>query len=47
MGRLRSEQRQREVQVMKFCFTKLGLPIAGNIEIGGFLEGGDFFPVGS
>ena len=24
MGRLRSQQRQREVQVMQFCFTKLG-----------------------
>ncbi len=24
MGRLRSAQRQREVQVMRFCFNKLG-----------------------
>lgn len=25
MGRLRSEQRQREVELMKFCFNKLGM----------------------
>ena len=24
MGRLRSQQRQREVDLMKFCFSKLG-----------------------
>jgi hypothetical protein len=24
MGRLRSQQRQREVELMRFCFTKLG-----------------------
>eukprot|EP00195_Chlamydomonas_chlamydogama_P009440 CAMPEP_0202891208 /NCGR_PEP_ID=MMETSP1392-20130828/1328_1 /ASSEMBLY_ACC=CAM_ASM_000868 /TAXON_ID=225041 /ORGANISM="Chlamydomonas chlamydogama, Strain SAG 11-48b" /LENGTH=467 /DNA_ID=CAMNT_0049574893 /DNA_START=174 /DNA_END=1577 /DNA_ORIENTATION=+ len=46
MGRLRSLQRQREVQVMKFCFTKLGLPVVGEIREPGFLEGGDFFPCG-
>lgn len=26
MGRLRSSQRQLEVEVMKFCFRKLGMP---------------------
>jgi hypothetical protein len=24
MGRLRSQQRQREVELMRFCFNKLG-----------------------
>ncbi|GBF90210.1 arginine deiminase [Raphidocelis subcapitata] len=46
MGRLRSQQRQREVELMRFCFNKLGLPIVGAIEAPGFLEGGDFFPLG-
>lgn len=46
MGRLRSEQRQREVQLMKFCFNKLGLPVVGEIVAPGYLEGGDFFPMG-
>uniref|UniRef100_A0A7S0RB30 Arginine deiminase n=1 Tax=Chlamydomonas leiostraca TaxID=1034604 RepID=A0A7S0RB30_9CHLO len=47
MGRLRSQQRQREVQVMKFCITKLGLNVVGEIREPGFLEGGDFFPLGA
>lgn len=46
MGRLRSQQRQCEVQVMEFCFNKLGLPVIGRITAEGFLEGGDFFPCG-
>ncbi|KIY99877.1 Amidinotransferase family protein [Monoraphidium neglectum] len=46
MGCLRSAQRQREVQLMRFCFNKLGMPIVGEIEAPGFLEGGDFFPMG-
>ena len=46
MGRLRSPQRLREVVVMKFCFTKLGLPVVGEIHNPGYLEGGDFFPCG-
>ncbi|KIZ04019.1 Amidinotransferase family protein [Monoraphidium neglectum] len=46
MGRLRSQQRFREVELMRFCFDKLGLPIIGQIEAPGFLEGGDFFPLG-
>lgn len=45
MGRLRSEQRQREVMVMSFVFRKLGLNIAGAIANPGYLEGGDYFPV--
>ncbi|GFR49721.1 hypothetical protein Agub_g11877 [Astrephomene gubernaculifera] len=47
MGRLRSAQRQREVQVMRFCFNKLGMAVAGEIREPGYLEGGDFFPMGS
>ncbi|MEW5307832.1 MAG: hypothetical protein WDW36_010207 [Sanguina aurantia] len=47
MGRLRSQQRQREVHIMRFCFTKLGLPVAGEIREPGYLEGGDFFPLGT
>jgi arginine deiminase len=46
MGRLRSPQRQREVELMRFCLRKLGMPIIGCIGEGGFLEGGDFFPMG-
>jgi arginine deiminase len=101
MGRLRSQQRQREVDLMKFCFNKLGgwpwgvgnqlgevfggkaaawegckrwharagstparagrnaralpalnapppagLPIIGEIEAPGYLEGGDFIAMG-
>lgn len=45
MGRLRSSQRQREVQVMRFCLNKLGLSVIGEVKEPGFLEGGDFFPV--
>uniref|UniRef100_A0A7S0UQV8 Arginine deiminase n=1 Tax=Polytomella parva TaxID=51329 RepID=A0A7S0UQV8_9CHLO len=47
MGRLRSAQRAREVQVMRFCFTKLGLNVIGEISSTGYLEGGDFFPMGT
>lgn len=46
MGRLRSPQRALEVDLMAFCFAKLGLPVLGGIEAPGFLEGGDFFPAG-
>ncbi|KXZ51615.1 hypothetical protein GPECTOR_12g579 [Gonium pectorale] len=45
MGRLRSVQRQREVRVMRFCFNKLGMAVAGEVREPGFLEGGDFFPM--
>uniref|UniRef100_A0A7S0WP51 Arginine deiminase n=1 Tax=Pyramimonas obovata TaxID=1411642 RepID=A0A7S0WP51_9CHLO len=46
MGRLRSLQRQNEVELMEFCFKKLGLDIAGTVRHPGFLEGGDFYPAG-
>ncbi|CAL8463141.1 g2675 [Coccomyxa elongata] len=46
MGRLRSEQRQLEVELMRFCHNKLGLPVVGKIEAPGFLEGGDYFSAG-
>ncbi|KAK9833540.1 hypothetical protein WJX81_003550 [Elliptochloris bilobata] len=46
MGRLRSPQRQLEVELMRFCHTKLGLPVVGEIRVPGYLEGGDFFPAG-
>ena len=46
MCRLRSPQRQLEVDLMRFCFNKLGLPVVGAIEAPGYLEGGDFFPCG-
>ena len=46
MGRLRSPQRALEVDLMAFCFHKLGLPVLGAIRAPGFLEGGDFFPAG-
>jgi arginine deiminase len=44
MGRLRSPQRGLEVQLMKFCFEKLGFQVVGEVEEPGFLEGGDFVP---
>jgi len=47
LSRMRSSQRQHEVDVMKFCFKKLGLKVVGAVEAPGFLEGGDFFPGGS
>ena len=46
LGSLRSAQRQLEVELMKFCFEKLGLAVIGAVEAPGFLEGGDFFPCG-
>eukprot|EP00184_Porphyridium_aerugineum_P008023 CAMPEP_0184691852 /NCGR_PEP_ID=MMETSP0313-20130426/568_1 /TAXON_ID=2792 /ORGANISM="Porphyridium aerugineum, Strain SAG 1380-2" /LENGTH=475 /DNA_ID=CAMNT_0027149621 /DNA_START=101 /DNA_END=1528 /DNA_ORIENTATION=- len=46
MGRLRSEQRRREVDVLEFCHEKLGLNVIGRIPAPGYLEGGDFFPAG-
>mmetsp|Transcript_8912 Transcript_8912/g.15445 ORF Transcript_8912/g.15445 Transcript_8912/m.15445 type:complete len:486 (+) Transcript_8912:82-1539(+) len=45
MGRLRSAQRQQEVQVMRFCLRKLGLVPVADMKEPGFLEGGDFFPI--
>jgi arginine deiminase len=47
MGRLRAAQRAREVTVMRFCLSKLGLNIVGDICDPGYLEGGDFFPLSS
>jgi len=38
--------RQRESIVMKFCFNKLGIPVIGEVQNPGKLEGGDFFPLG-
>jgi arginine deiminase len=46
LARLRSPQRQREVELLGFCFDKLGLPVVGAIAAPGFLEGGDFFAAG-
>lgn len=46
MARLGSPQREREVDIMQFCFKKLGLNIIGRIPPPGHLEGGDFFPAG-
>lgn len=46
MARLKSTQRQREVDIMQFCFNKLGLNVVGRVPSPGYLEGGDFFPAG-
>mmetsp|Transcript_8311 Transcript_8311/g.17872 ORF Transcript_8311/g.17872 Transcript_8311/m.17872 type:complete len:471 (+) Transcript_8311:46-1458(+) len=46
MGRLRSEQRRGEVDVLHFCHRKLGLEVVGEVQAPGYLEGGDFFPAG-
>lgn len=44
MGRLRSSQRAREVDIMLHCLQKVGLKVIGHIPAPGYLEGGDFFP---
>ena len=46
LARLRSVQRTREVELLEFCFRKIGLPVIGAITAPGYLEGGDFFPAG-
>lgn len=46
MARLRSPQRARETDIMRFCFDKLGLHVVGSVPPPGHLEGGDFFPAG-
>eukprot|EP00906_Rhabdomonas_costata_P030672 RCo043365 len=46
MARLRSSQRQCEVEVMRYVFERLGLAIIGEIPEEAHLEGGDFFPCG-
>ncbi|KAL6776838.1 ADI1 [Auxenochlorella protothecoides x Auxenochlorella symbiontica] len=46
MGSLRSPQRALEVSLMRFCFAKLGVPVVGEVQLPGYLEGGDFFPAG-
>jgi len=47
MANLSSAQRRNEVELMKFCFSKLGLKVIAEIPEDGRLEGGDFFPAGS
>mmetsp|Transcript_38930 Transcript_38930/g.110193 ORF Transcript_38930/g.110193 Transcript_38930/m.110193 type:complete len:362 (-) Transcript_38930:174-1259(-) len=46
MARLRSVQRQNEVDLMKTVLTKIGLDVISEIDEPGFLEGGDFFAAG-
>lgn len=47
MARLRSTQRQHEVDVLEFCLRKLSLRVIGRIPApDAFLEGGDFYPAG-
>lgn len=46
MARLRSPQRAKEVDIMEFCFKKLGFNVVGRIPGHAYLEGGDFFPAG-
>ncbi|KAK2079528.1 hypothetical protein QBZ16_001922 [Prototheca wickerhamii] len=46
MGSLRSPQRALEVSLMRFCLAKLGVPVVGEVQLPGYLEGGDFFPAG-
>ncbi|XP_049851623.1 uncharacterized protein LOC126326522 [Schistocerca gregaria] len=38
--------RKPEVEVTKFCLAKLGIPILGQVDSPGCLEGGDFLPAG-
>ncbi|KAK4524077.1 hypothetical protein GAYE_SCF01G1976 [Galdieria yellowstonensis] len=46
LGRPSSVQREHEVNVMEFCFRKLGFKIIDRIPPPAHLEGGDFFPAG-
>lgn len=46
MASLRAKQRQKEVDIMEFCFKKLGLNVIGRVPYPATLEGGDFFPAG-
>jgi len=46
MGRLNSIQRSHEVEVMKFCWERLGYQVVGEIPEPFTLEGGDFIPSG-
>ena len=46
LAHLTSAQRRNEMELMKFCFDKLGLPVIAEIPEPGRLEGGDFFPAG-
>ncbi|GJQ10253.1 hypothetical protein GpartN1_g2044.t1 [Galdieria partita] len=46
LGRPSSVQREHEVNVMEFCFRKMGFSIVDRIPAPAHLEGGDFFPAG-
>jgi len=39
LARLRSQQRQKEVELLDFCFRKLGLKVLGAVHAPGYLEG--------
>eukprot|EP01112_Ceratiomyxa_fruticulosa_P010629 TRINITY_DN2819_c0_g5_i1.p1 TRINITY_DN2819_c0_g5~~TRINITY_DN2819_c0_g5_i1.p1 ORF type:complete len:829 (-),score=201.18 TRINITY_DN2819_c0_g5_i1:70-2556(-) len=46
MANLSSPIRAPEVEVMRFCLIKLGLPVIGQVPSPGKIEGGDFFAAG-
>jgi arginine deiminase len=45
LGALNSPQRAPEVSLLKLVWETLGIPIAGQVENPGKLEGGDFIPI--
>jgi arginine deiminase len=46
VGRMNSEQRSAETQVLRFVVQKLGIEWVGEVTGDGRLEGGDFLPAG-
>eukprot|EP00669_Euglena_mutabilis_P009673 TRINITY_DN4525_c0_g1_i1.p1 TRINITY_DN4525_c0_g1~~TRINITY_DN4525_c0_g1_i1.p1 ORF type:complete len:707 (-),score=261.05 TRINITY_DN4525_c0_g1_i1:216-2336(-) len=46
LAQLHSKQRAPEVDLIRFCLEKLGIPVLGQIPLPGTLEGGDFLPAG-
>lgn len=47
INRMGSQQRLPETIIMKFCFEKLGIPIIGEVQEPGLLEGGDYYSAGN
>lgn len=46
MARLRSPQRQNEVEILEFCLRKIGVHVVGRVPDHAYLEGGDVFTAG-
>eukprot|EP00127_Corallochytrium_limacisporum_P003450 Clim_evm78s149 gene=Clim_evmTU78s149 len=46
MASLNSKLRQKEVDLVEFCYRKMGFGVIGRVPRPGTLEGGDFYPCG-